>query len=57
MKLQDATGRKVISENRVLMQGVNLLQYEIVHLPNATYFIQFTNTKTGNINGVQVLKY
>ena len=53
----DATGRKVISENRVLMQGVNLLQYEIVHLPNATYFIQFTNTKTGNINGVQVLKY
>ena len=53
----DATGRKVISENRVLMQGVNLLQYEIVHLPNATYFIQFTNTKTGKINGVQVLKY
>lgn len=53
----DATGRKVISENRILMQGVNLLQYEIEHLPNATYFIQFTNTKTGNINGVQVLKY
>jgi hypothetical protein len=53
----DATGRKVISENRVLMQGINMFQYEIVHLPNATYFIQFTNTKTGNINGVQVLKY
>ena len=57
MEILDVTGRKVMSNTASLQSGVTILQYNIQHLPKATYLIQFTNTVTGEVSGVQFVKY
>jgi hypothetical protein len=53
----DITGREVAHFNAVTSSGINVLHYSVQHLPTASYFLQLTNKATGEVRGVQFVKY
>lgn len=55
--LIDVTGRKIMHFEEPVVEGSNVFNYDIHHLPSATYLLQYVDPNSGVLTGINLIKY